>query len=571
VPRDSKIVNSDPPAPDSPERDRALLDVAWFLFVAAVSTLWCVSAARAIGPTFDEPNYLQWGLEHWRGAGTKPFMKAGTMPLAADVQTLPLRIWEYWRGAQIDLPRELGRMLPWMRAGTLVFWWAMLCYAWRGGRMLGGAWGGRIAVALVACEPLFLAHAALATSDIAVAACLLAIAVEFSVNRGNNWPQRVALPGALFGLAVLTKASALVLGPLCLLAVDWSCLGDGEVFRRWWRDTWQICVIGVCLTLVYCGSDWNTEPTFIQWAQDLPSGSAREAWLFIAEHLRIFPNGGEGLVKQITHNIRGHNVYVLGEVYRRAVWFYFPLTLSIKTSLPLLLLPLAIAAVKPRALANWACYAAVILLLDSMTWRVQIGARFLLPVLAFGCVGLGAAAAKALLERPHVTRWLAGWVGAGLLCAGFSAWRIWPEGIVYANELWGGSRGSYRWLSDSNFDWGQGLPELRAWAERHGVAPLEVWYFGRDPTVRDSPLREWPLHFEDRIHSQPMEEIVAGKCVAVSVTLLHGAYTSEDPSRTAAAFFRSRIPIDRTLTFLIYDFRTGTAATPASPAASPPQ
>ena len=49
----------------------------------------------------------------------------------------------------------------------------MLLYAMRLGRTFGGAWGGRLAVALVACDPNLLGHAALATTDIALVACMI--------------------------------------------------------------------------------------------------------------------------------------------------------------------------------------------------------------------------------------------------------------------------------------------------------------------------------------------------------------------------------------------------------------
>lgn len=560
-------------------RREKIFDLSWWLFFGLASTCWCVLAARALGPTFDEPGYLRWGLVHWRSGTTRPFMKAGTMPLAADVQTLPLRIAEWWRGTPIDTEREMARVLPWARAGTLLFWWLLLFYAWRGGRALGGAWGGRLAVALIACEPLMLAHAALATSDLAVATCLLMLAFEFAAAREATAPRRIWWPGILFGVALLAKASALVLGPLCLLAIECERLvRTGAFEREGWRalrgfaaDLSRIALMAIVLTFVYCGSDWALEPTFVKWAQTLSPSRMQAVLVFCAENLRIFPNAGEGLVKQIAHNLRGHNVFVLGGNFRRAVWFYFPVALTIKTSIPLLLFPLAIAAVRPRALVNWACGAAALLLLDSVTWRVQLGARFLLPVLALGSVGLAAAAAHALRAPGWKARALAGWIALGIAWSAFSAARVFPNGLAYANEIWGGTRDSYHLLSDSNFDWGQGLPELRAWASRKSVTTLDVWYFGRDPSSQNPPMRELPLHSREFVAGRSCAEITAGKCVAVSITLLHGAYANEEPAHGAADFFRARTPTDRTLTFLIYDFcREAKSATPATPAKSSP-
>src|SRR5207245_1176379 len=65
---------------------------------------------------------------------------------------------------------------------------------------------------------------------------------------------------------------------------------------------------------------------------------------------------------------------------------------------------------------------------------------------------------------------------------------VWPHGLCYTNELWGGTRQGYLYLSDSNYDWGQGLPELARWQRHHRDTPLEVWYFGSDPRLAKLPM-----------------------------------------------------------------------------------
>ena len=54
--------------------------------------------------------------------------------------------------------------------------------------------------------------------------------------------------------------------------------------------------------------------------------------VWLSEHLRIFPNAGEGLAYQIKHNVRGHGVYLFGDWEPRAVWYYFPAALAIKSA-----------------------------------------------------------------------------------------------------------------------------------------------------------------------------------------------------------------------------------------------
>src|SRR5688572_18813664 len=148
-------------------------DAAWILVWGAFASVLCVTSATRLSATFDEPLYVQLGLNHWRTGSTHGLMGVGTMPLPVDVNTLPLYVWERVRGQPFDPVEDLDRLLPVARAANLVFFWLLLLYGWRIARQVGGDWGGRIAVAVLACEPNLLAHAGLATTDVAVAACLL--------------------------------------------------------------------------------------------------------------------------------------------------------------------------------------------------------------------------------------------------------------------------------------------------------------------------------------------------------------------------------------------------------------
>src|SRR5207237_7276841 len=97
-------------------------------------------------------------------------------------------LWERWQGVPINVRDGDQSAALWLaRLGTLAFWWLLVFYGWRVGRHLGGPWGGRLAVALLASEPNFLAHACLATKDIPITACLLALTYHFRTGRPGTW------------------------------------------------------------------------------------------------------------------------------------------------------------------------------------------------------------------------------------------------------------------------------------------------------------------------------------------------------------------------------------------------
>src|SRR5436190_19669113 len=99
-------------------RGEQVLDWLWLVAWGLVSSLGCLGAARELSATFDEPLYLARGLECWRTGSHRGLMQLGTMPLAIDLGTLPLYLWERGRGAPLDVAAELPRLLPVARAAT---------------------------------------------------------------------------------------------------------------------------------------------------------------------------------------------------------------------------------------------------------------------------------------------------------------------------------------------------------------------------------------------------------------------------------------------------------------------
>jgi hypothetical protein len=548
-----------------------LLDGVWLVFWIIASSVWCVSAAARLGATFDEPTYIAYGLESWNTGSSKRLLDLGTMPLPAHVQTLPLHLWERWRGESFEPFRDLDRVLPVARVASLPFWWLLLIYGWLASRQIGGAWGGRLAVAFLACEPNLLAHAGLATTDVAVSACLLALLYHFRNGRSGTWWQRILVPAIWFALAVLTKASGLAFGLIGLAMVELehrleTSAGTGTWFTRltaslralfqrpFRRDLLQIWILASIAVFWYCGSDWLPSPSFIAWAKQLPDGPARSGMVWLAEHLRIFSNAGMALVRQFRHNIQGHGVFLLDQVARRAIWYYFPIALSIKSPLPLLILPVLLAAIRLGALRNWACVTALALLLFSLVCRVQTGIRLVLPLIALVVVGLSAALVVARQQlslgrlRPVLT-------GSCFLSGAWLVWAsvsVWPHGLCYTNEWWGGTANGYHLLSDSNYDWGQGLKELTRWQQDHRVEDLHVVYYGTDTSLWKLPLR--PLVVGAlQLGPDDLPVSAQGHTLAVGTSILYGSVSANfEDLRALAQSLRRLEPVDRTSTFLIY-------------------
>jgi hypothetical protein len=554
--------------------DKAI-DALWFGFWFALSACWILSAAAVVGATFDEPVYLELGAVFWRTGSHQELMRLGTMPLPMDLSTFPIFVYERWTGTRLDLFADMfPQLLFWCRAMILIFWAILLVSARVVGGSIGGPWGGRLALAFIACEPNFLAHASLMTADIAMTAMLLPTLYLFARGRTENWIWRVAVPALMFGLCLLAKASAVVYVPVGMFIIEVTRLWRDGVYPRrdestaasrigrlWQafvqplvpfiRDSVKIGVLGLLLAFVYCGSDFQAEKSWVKWSNELPDGPLKSVMVPLSENVKIFNNAGVGIVRQIGHNIRGHGAYLLGRTEPRSIWYYYPVLLTIKLTIPILVLPALLLVLDRKSLLNWACLVAAVLLIYSLNCRVQIGIRLMLPWIAVGIAGVCAAAAVSCAKRPQGWRTSA---IAAVCCLGL-VWNVgvaaahWPNGLSYVNELWGGAAEGYRLISDSNYDWGQGVPELDRWLAEHQNPPTDLFYFGADPRVKTLPVR---LGRYDTLTYDEFLARVRGRYFAIGAVLLYGAYTDRDS--VVIENLRKMRPVDRTQTFLIYDF-----------------
>jgi hypothetical protein len=570
------------------------INVGWFLACALLSSAWCVTASCQLSATFDEPIYLKRGLRFWHTGSHGEILRGGTMPLPIDLCTLPLRVLEHLRGSPIDLDTEMPDALLMARLVTLGFWWLLLWYAWRWGKLLGDSWGARLAVALLAAEPTMLAHACLATTDIAVAACLLAFAYHFHTGRDAGWRRRVGIPAIWGSATILAKASGLAFVPLCVAAVElmryWqnrqtqpNAQEQGEELadpekrfdaeplacpsRSWLASVWHsrslrdarhVFLLSMVGVFIYCGSDWEPQQDFLAWAKKRPDEPVNRALIWTAENFRVFRNAGDVIARQMRHNFKGHDYYFLGESARGANRLYFPTALSIKLTLTFLLLPVIVGLLRPRALWNAAALAALLLFLFSFNCRVQIGVRFMLPLVAFAGVGTAIALVHAMRQCPDWRRLVVGLAATlGIAWSAWSAYRVWPNALCYTNELWGGTPTGYLLLSDSNYDWGQGLLELDEWRRANEVDQLSVWYFGQDTRLKQMAIRDLQPHTLQLASASEARAHLDGRLLAVSTTHLYGAYYKRPAEQFIHDILLAEQPVARTTTFLIYDIGSG--------------
>jgi hypothetical protein len=301
------------------------------------------------------------------------------------------------------------------RAANLVFLLIALAAAWAWARREAGEAAAFLTVLLLANEPSLLAHAGLATHDVAgVAGVALSL---WALSRRNP-----LLLGAAYGFAVLCKFS-------CIGFVPAACAAILLVRRERPRLRELAIVFATAAAVVCIGYGFFIGRFFqgLAGVYDIDSGAVLS--------------------------------YLHGEIRSRGWWYYFPVAVALKTTPPLLMLAFGSLFV-PRARPYLAAAAAMLLL--TMHSTLDIGVRYVLPL--YVPLALAGAVTLTSMRIRAVVIVVAAQI--------FIAALVHPDYIAYFNPL-AGSEPS-RWLVDSNLEWGQDAKRLGAAARELHVDRLKL-------------------------------------------------------------------------------------------------
>lgn len=258
-----------------------------------------------------------------------------------------------------------------------------------------------------------------------------------------------------------------------------------------------------------------------------------------------FRHWGAGLQFQLTRKEFGNGAYYLCGAVSDSGWYhYFLVALAVK--LPLGLIAAAGAgavllagdrrdpAVPGRS--AWLWVPPLVFLAAASYSRVDLGVRVVLPAVAFLYV------IAARLAAPGCCACVRRVVLAGCLAwAGVSSYHAGPHQIAYFNELAGGPVGGLRYVADSNVDWGQDLPLLKAYMDREGLDVVYLSYFGTDRPEAHGIRRQYlPGYGQFTAPPDTVPADAPRHVVAVSANNLLGIYLKVPPD--TFAWLRDRPP-----------------------------
>jgi len=488
---------------------------------------------RANSQTVDEATHLAAGYSYLT---TRDFrLDAEHPPFIKELQTLPLWVvyklpfrpdLQQWRDAdqeQIGLdflyksriPAE--QILAWSRFTNLFLGVVLVALIGWWSYRLWGILPALLAMALASLEPNLVAHSALVTTDLGVALfSFFAVYLFWEYLQLPSWG-RLAAVGISTGLALASKFSALFLvAALSLIVALLVILGEP-------------CALPSNRTRIE------------RWPKIAQSGTLFLIALFVA-FLTIVPvyffqgivPWMTGLREFLAHADSGHLSFLLGNYSYQGWWDYFEIAFLIKTPIGTLLL-IAASLVLYRVGKPLHRQDAVLLLIPpalifiaTTQAKVNIGLRHILPVYPFLFV-LASRLATVRLRREWALPLL---VGIPIIFTAFSSLRITPHQLAYFNEFVGGPDEGYRYLSDSNIDWGQDLKGLKAYMEQEKLPIIYLSYFGTAPPseygIRYQSVARTGIH-ELWPPNDKVQATAARKIFAISVYNLQDISTGSSP------------------------------------------
>jgi hypothetical protein len=463
---------------------------------------------RALSFTFDEPSHITSGYAFLaRGATWTIPLRGHPLLLDAwlalpvylgdpDIPVETLAGWDqnylqYIEAFASFLDSEEGalkrsQVAARTPAALLAILLATVVYRW--GVDLWGQWAGLLALGALVFDPTFLAHGQLAVNDVGVTALgTLGLYLLWRWMRSPGWG-RAAGAGLVMGMTMLAKSSGVLWVGVGLGWAIWMGLRRRSNYLAAGS---QLLLMGALALLVWWGMYGFALGPIPGWPP-IPVPAPKH-WVGLLYH---------------ADPAREHFVTALGQV-RVAPWlWYFPLAFLIKNPLPLLIaLPLAVGAL----LRKRQCWRKLQLLwlfsgvyvMAAMTRGSNLGYRHLLPIHPLLHLLIAGGIGGMWRQWPRMGRWAIAALGLWYVVG---TARTYPYNIAFFNELVGGSANGWRYLADSNTDWGQGWKALQMFRDERsltfsysgpegyaGITPYRVWNRSLPPLrrVSEPPPSPW--------------------------------------------------------------------------------
>jgi 4-amino-4-deoxy-L-arabinose transferase-like glycosyltransferase len=515
-----------------PDRKKQIFPAIILVLCLAIFTVKAVTSLVQESATWDETCYF--GLGKYLLQNRKWDVPGSILhpPLSFYIHSIPLlfsktdqTMWkndpmrakdrEYlgssdvFRGqALLSSPQDQGdRLLDLSRLMMVLTAVLLGCFVYQWSYSLYGRSSAILAAVLYSFSPDILAHARLITPDITLTTFSFICLYYFWRLLRHDHMVDVVIGGICLGLALLSKFTSVLLFPICIvLVILWKA--NGKTLKV--PHILIFAATGIMVLLL--GYGMHLGP-------------------YIA-----------GILYQQEHEHVAYRRFLMGQYSTTGWWYYYVVVFLIKTPIAMMaFLALAVVlCVKMFGKGEWIDEAFLLVPVLGVFCFFSLnshglGLRYILPIYPFLFVFASKAAHLLLSSKMFVGFYVAliTWYLA-------ASCYIHPHYLAYFNELVGGPNNGYKYLVDSNLDWGQDLKGLQAYMRTHGIPRISLSYFGSDSPDRYGIAYDWLPSFYLRDPNPERHALAPKGWVAISATNLQGVYFD---NKDIFAWFRSRKPI----------------------------
>ncbi|MFA5386457.1 MAG: glycosyltransferase family 39 protein [Candidatus Paceibacterota bacterium] len=433
------------------------------------------------------------------------------------------------------------QIIRWARVGPMILTLLLIIFIFIWASEIMGGWWALLPTFLFALSPNVLAHGHYVTTDIGAALGIFIATFYFVKFLLRPTAKYIVFAGLTLGIAQLMKFSAFLLIPffvfLLIVYLIWKTKNDSQ--RGAWLQYLlkSILVLIIALVVIYAvyalftlhypvqRQISDTKQILGSFAGGPKPGTCQGLRCVAETNISMAGNKLSrplaqymlGLMMVFQRATGGNTAYFLGQTSNQGWWYYFPTVFVLKETIPTLILiglALLIALISifknivsrnaKRAFSNYlgtdfSSFAMIAFVIFywaySMKSNLNIGIRHIFPTLPFIYI----------LSTDVIKKWFASQrIDAGnivkiffsgikrvitssakaILITGLLIWFIievfvsYPYFLSYFNEFGNGVWGGYKYVVDSNYDWGQDLKRLETFVEKNKIDKIAVEYFG---------------------------------------------------------------------------------------------
>lgn len=435
--------------------------------------------------TYDEMEHYGFGERLLKGDIELSMQK---MPITA-LNALPVGIIEK---LNITISAETKRLL--CRIPTIFFSIMLGIFIFIWSQKLYGLKSGLFSLGLYAFCPNILAHSSLVTNDIYCAALIFISTYFFTRFLDAPCLKNLLIASVLIGLAQLSKNTALLLFlilPALFLFHQYAFfhssrpgrkLGFTQVLKKM---TQIVFIAGIFLFIIILiiNLGYQFKDSFMPLEDyTFKSGLFNRLKLDFSNTIvplpRVFMETLD-IGKYYNDTGTGHGpIYLLGKTSQFGWWYYYMLVLILKVPIAFMLMVILSALISVKNISKYLARefylilpVIIIFTFFSFFSTAQLGIRYILPIFPFIFVFAGKIT---LVDQKIKSKFYRNTLVCLAVWYLFSPLSYHPHYLAYFNELIGNRKNMYKYLADSNVDWGGNNYYLNKYIQKNKALDISV-------------------------------------------------------------------------------------------------